>query len=93
MIIAGSINYTTNGRKRKTTQRVRKVKQVFKPLKTQENYRRETPTYPSVEMKGFAADTSQEYKKEVSQNYTIAPAYNKGAYQVIPRDAVKDIGK
>ena len=36
-------------------------------------------------------DTS--YKQEVSKNYTIAVAYNKGGYQVIPNDQVKYIGK
>ena len=36
-------------------------------------------------------DTS--YKQEVSKNYTIAVAYNKGGYQVIPSDQVKYIGK
>jgi len=30
---------------------------------------------------------------EESSKYTIAPAYNKGAYQVIPRKEVKDIGR
>ena len=29
----------------------------------------------------------------VSKNYTIAPAYNKGAYQVIGKDNIKDIGR
>ena len=33
------------------------------------------------------------YKKEVSKNYTVSIAYNKGAYQVIPRSEVKNIGK
>ena len=36
------------------------------------------------------------YKKQVfktTKTYTIAPAYNKGAYQVIPRSAIKDIGR
>jgi len=33
------------------------------------------------------------WKAEVSKNFTIAPAYNKGAYQVIPRGDVKHIGK
>ena len=36
-------------------------------------------------------DTS--YQQEVSKNYTIAVAYNKGGYQVIPTDQVKYIGK
>ena len=32
-------------------------------------------------------------KREISRGYTVAPAYNKGAYQVIPRTDVKHIGK
>jgi len=40
----------------------------------------------------------EEYKMKLirqqeSAKYTIAPAYNKGAYQVIPRKEVKDIGR
>ena len=33
------------------------------------------------------------WRLEESQKFTVAPAYNKGAYQVITRDNVKDIGK
>jgi len=32
-------------------------------------------------------------KLRISSNYTIAPAYNKGAYQVISKDSIKDIGR
>ena len=32
-------------------------------------------------------------KQEISATYTIAPAYNKGAYQVVPKNEVKHIGK
>jgi nucleoside-specific outer membrane channel protein Tsx len=35
----------------------------------------------------------QKEKLEISSTYTIAPAYNKGAYQVIPRKDVEHIGK
>lgn len=35
----------------------------------------------------------QEEKRELSKNWTVAPAYNKGAYQVIPKSDVKHIGK
>ena len=31
--------------------------------------------------------------KQYQSDHTIAPAYNKGAYQVIPRKEVKDIGR
>jgi len=32
-------------------------------------------------------------KKLIPHNFTIAPAYNKGAYQVISKKAIKDIGR
>ena len=32
-------------------------------------------------------------KLAISSQYTIAPAYNKGAYQVITKNNVKDIGR
>ena len=32
-------------------------------------------------------------KLEISRKFTIAPAYNKGAYQVISREDIKHIGK
>ena len=32
-------------------------------------------------------------KREISKQYTLAPAYNKGAYQVIPKSDLKHIGK
>ena len=32
-------------------------------------------------------------KKSGLQNYTVAPAYNKGAYQLITKDNIKDIGR
>jgi len=33
------------------------------------------------------------YKQDISKQYTVSIAYNKGAYQVIPKGEVKDIGK
>ena len=33
------------------------------------------------------------YKLEESKKFTIAPAYNKGAYQVITKSNIKDIGR
>ena len=41
--------------------------------------------------KGTKVDNS--WKLEISKKYTIAPAYNKGAYQVIPPTDVEHIGK
>ena len=36
---------------------------------------------------------SHNWRLEESKNFTVAPAYNKGAYQVISRKDVKDIGR
>jgi|TARA_R110000782_G_scaffold229279_1_gene315683 hypothetical protein len=55
--------------------------------------------YPSsTEMttssKGDGIDAKwQKEKQEISATYTIAPAYNKGAYQVVPKNEIKHIGK
>ena len=35
----------------------------------------------------------KEERLKISSNYAIAPAYNKGAYQVIPKSDLKYIGK
>ena len=35
----------------------------------------------------------QKKKLRTTKTYTIAPAYNKGAYQVISKQHIKDIGK
>ena len=33
------------------------------------------------------------WRLEESKNFTVAPAYNKGAYQVITKSNIKDIGR
>jgi hypothetical protein len=33
------------------------------------------------------------WRLEESKKFTIAPAYNKGGYQVISKDNIKNIGK
>ncbi len=33
------------------------------------------------------------WRLEESKKFTVAPAYNKGAYQVIPKKEIKDIGR
>ena len=55
--------------------------------------------YRSMPIGSYDAQSAlAEMKKKIvaqqeSSKYTIAPAYNKGAYQVIPRKEVKDIGR
>tara|TARA_B110000495_G_scaffold188848_1_gene189436 strand:- start:493 stop:930 length:438 start_codon:yes stop_codon:yes gene_type:complete len=52
--------------------------------------------YPSLESKGAISGKDSKWdleKQQISSNYTIAPAYNKGAYQVVPKNEIKHIGK
>ena len=54
---------------------------------------RECPTnkIPSLDTRALGAVTPP--RKSYSSNHTIAPAYNKGGYQVISQSNIKDIGK
>jgi len=57
-------------------------------------YRPEQVEYPSLDMFGNAALLDDRTVQiDVSKSYTIAPAYNKGAVQVVPRSDVKHIGR
>jgi hypothetical protein len=97
----GSINYTPSGRKRKSKalKTVRKTKQVFKPLKVEkslaelrmEEFNKKYRSFTGESKYQTPEDTS--WKATESKNFTVAPAYNKGAYQVIPRNDVEHIGK
>ena len=102
MIINGSLNYDSHGRRRKTVRKKRTTKQSkWKSLGAvaQQGERRTctAKVADSISVsstssgKGTMPDNS--WKLEISKKYTIAPAYNKGAYQVIPRDDVEHIGK
>ena len=48
---------------------------------------------PSSKTTSYKPMKDSSYKVEESKNWTVAPAYNKGAYQVIPRGDVEWIGK
>ena len=98
MIVQGSMQHTTSGRKMGSKSR-RKRRQVYHWKTTTEaepiapvNWR-QSPEYPSVEL--GSPDTEETAAKDhyVSTNHTIAPAYNKGAYQVISSENIKDIGR
>ena len=103
-----SLRYDMNGRKRKmakksmSSPKVKARKSDFKPLKIsqadldrQARAQEHREKYPSmgngIGTASVSADTS--WKREESKNFTIAPAYNKGAYQVITKNNIKDIGK
>jgi hypothetical protein len=101
MNMIGSLRYSPCGRKRKTTslKSKRRSKPTFiayKPVKTlaqqqMEEFNKKYPSYTGTGKYEPAED--QSWKKEASKNFTVAPAYNKGAYQVVPRNEVKHIGK
>jgi hypothetical protein len=95
---AGSLKYGPSGKKRKT-----KSMSTSKP-KTMKDYNWSTPVqnssyvreqinYPSAPLLPPVKETDNSWKKEESKKFTVAPAYNKGAYQVIPRNDVEHIGK
>lgn len=97
----GSLNYDPTGRKRKSPglKTVRKVKPKFKEYNPQYTYAQQrmesfNKKYPSASLNPTTTLKQDEsWKKEASKNFTIAPAYNKGAYQVITNDNIKHIGK
>ena len=102
MIIKGSLNYDSHGRRRKTVRTKRKShksKWIKVGAVAQQGEHRictakvagSIPVSSTNAGKGTKVDNS--WKLEISKKYTIAPAYNKGAYQVIPRDDVEHIGK
>jgi len=101
MIIKGSMNYTYSGRKKKSYNKVKKVKET-KNLDRRNNSGRHDSSAIYVSTSDHTSNghiptrVDEQYAQErrnVSSNYTIAPAYNKGAYQVISSDNTKDIGK
>ena len=102
MIIKGSLNYDSHGRRRKTVRtkrRSHKSKWTKVGAVAQQGEHRictakvagSIPVSSTNAGKGTKVDNS--WKVEISKQYTVAPAYNKGAYQVIPRDDVEHIGK
>ena len=64
------------------------------PMKVEKKQYREEVTIPT-RTKGKVAGTKPavNWRLEESRNFTVAPAYNKGAYQVITKSNVKDIGR
>ena len=102
MIIKGSLNYDSHGRRRKTVRtkrRSHKSKWTKVGAVAQQGEHRictakvagSIPVSSTNAGKGTAVDNS--WKVEISKKYTVAPAYNKGAYQVIPPTDVEHIGK
>ena len=92
-MIKGSMMYDQHGRKRK-------VKNLYRSKKAKPNFDvqmkkkfREVSDIPSAPVGEYTVPEDTSYKRDISKQYTVSIAYNKGAYQVIPKGEVKDIGK
>ena len=98
MIIQGSMRHTASGRKKKNAHLYRKKKSANAMGWTREKrimheIQKSKKEYPSAPISPYTPAVDNSWKVEESKNFTVAPAYNKGEYQVIPRDCVEDIGK
>lgn len=96
MMVYTCNTYRPLSRKRKKLPpRPRRTASKFEDyVPSSEPYRRPTPEYKSLmsNKKIEGADVSF-FKQEISKQYPVAVAYNKGAYQVIPRNDITHIGK
>ena len=103
MIIKGSLNYDRHGRKikrktKKTDSSSRSRTPPFHGGNTGSNpvsvsKQSKTSKIPSAPIGKYKPPVDNSWKVEASKQYTVAPAYNKGAYQVIPKGDIKHIGK
>lgn len=100
MIIKGSLNYDQFGRKRKRKSSAGRSSSGTRTAPFQGANAGSSParptkkkTIPSAPVGEYKPPRDTSWKVEASRKYTVAPAYNKGAYQVIPREDIKHIGK
>jgi hypothetical protein len=104
MIIKGNMNYDFHGRKRKKKRKSSNGlrQRTFVPLMQDhslpsspilEQAKAHREKYPSMPMGEYKSPVDNSYKKDISSTYTVSIPYNKGAYQVIPKDEVEHIGK
>ena len=105
MIVQGSLNYTTSGRRKVSSKSRMKRRQQLHHWQTTKEHpehmpevdwkHKYRPIYPSVPLGDPNPDETAKQDKSYtsSSRHTIAPAYNKGAYQVITEETIKDIGR
>lgn len=86
--------YDQHGRKRKVGNlyKSKKATPNFKKVANKQ-FKSSEETYPSAPVGEYTVPEDNSYKADISKQYTVSIAYNKGAYQVIPKGEVKDIGK
>jgi hypothetical protein len=88
----GSLRHTASGRKRKPLPKTKSYTPKFEPLQVSNTYRRDTAEYKSAGSgAGMCVAPDRSYTEDAT--FTVAPAYNKGAYQVISKENIKDIGR
>ena len=97
-MLHGNMRTLTNGRKKKYNAwgKSKTYTKEFRSYKPERNFRLEDNKYPSLPIRmgvDHSKNTDNVNRQEISKNYTVAPAYNKGAYQVISKDNIKHIGK
>lgn len=86
--------YDQYGRKRKVKHLYsKKAKKPDFKAQQQKQFKKKEETYASAPIGEYTVPEDNSYKKDISKQYTVSIAYNKGAYQVIPKGEVKDIGK
>ena len=90
----GSMQYDQYGRKRKVAHlyKSKKAKPTYN-VQMKKKFREVSEEIPSAPVGEYTVPEDNSYKQDISKQYTVSIAYNKGAYQVIPKGEVKDIGK
>ena len=101
----GSMTHSYNGKKRKTTAYRRKKsvppvstkkleipQHVLERQRAREEFNKKYPSM-GVGSSKYVPNEDSSWKLEESKKFTVAPAYNKGAYQVINPENIVDIGK
>ena len=91
----GSMLYDQFGRKRKVSHlyKSKKATPNFAKQQKKQFKKNNEEIYASAPIGEYTVPVDNSYKKDISKQYTVSIAYNKGAYQVIPKGEVKDIGK
>lgn len=71
--------------------KVQGKKPEFKDYKPTSGYVRETQKIPSASIRGFGGvKVDDSYKLEVSRQYVVGQAFNKGGYQVLSKSEAND---
>jgi len=105
--LGSSMRYGPSGKKRKTNAwkstkkntimahaqgKLKPSLQEQQRLQQMKEHNEKYPSYSGPNA-GNTLVADDSYKKEASKNFTVAIGYNKGSYQVIPKNEIKHIEK